>query len=149
MLNKFDDIGAENEELAEKKQKEKKESAEEETLQSETTLNIFHTITFSVKKRLFTSRLALSQVDFKHANLGSTTEQVFVTQTFKELVGKLTDHAVGDSIVLHALAQALYQPEVRVEHTQIGITSTDEYKCNDESQEHRFCNFIIKYLFSN
>ena len=48
---------------------------------------------------------------------------------------KLTDLAVGDSIVLHVLAQALYPSEVRAELSQIGTTSTNEYTCNDKSQE--------------
>ena len=64
LLNKFEDIGPENEELAEKKQKEKKESAEE-TLQSQMTLNTFDTQLFRVKKQLFPNCLALIQVDYK------------------------------------------------------------------------------------
>ena len=64
LLNKFEDIGPENEELAEKKQQEKKESAEE-TLQSQMTLNTFDTQLFRVKKQLFPNCLALIQVDYK------------------------------------------------------------------------------------
>ena len=60
LLNKFDSIGPENEELAEKK-----ESAEEATLQSQRTLNIFDTPLFRVKKQLFPNCLALIQVDYK------------------------------------------------------------------------------------
>ena len=88
----------------------------------------------------------LSQVTFANAKLGSTNEGVFISQTFKNHVGKLTDHAVGDSITLHALAQELYDPEIRKELELLGVRADDEYLCDDRTQEHRFRNVRLKAI---
>ena len=55
----------------------------------------------------------LSQVHFKGAKLGETVNGVLVTKKFKDHVGKLTDHAVADSVCIHTFAQELYEENTR------------------------------------